>query len=84
MRWAIGWVLACVFGVSAAWAEEFSGKWTTTAVGNTISVHVVRTTNNADNKIQWQRTIHGEEIRFTHSVEGTPGPAMEIVAKRSK
>jgi hypothetical protein len=52
--------------------------------GNNISFHVVRTANNATNKIQWKGTIHGEEIHFTRSVEGAPGPGMEIIAKRAQ
>jgi hypothetical protein len=28
--------------------------------------------------------IHGEEIHFTRSVEGAPGPGMEILAKRAQ
>jgi hypothetical protein len=49
-----------------------------------VSFHVVRTANNATNKIQWKGTIHGEEIHFTRSVEGAPGPGMEIIAKRAQ
>jgi hypothetical protein len=52
--------------------------------GDKISFHVLRTANNATNKILWQGTIHGEEIHFTRSVEGAPGPVMEIVAKRAQ
>ena len=33
-----------------------------------------RTANNATTKILWQGTIDGEEIHFTRSVEGAPGP----------
>jgi hypothetical protein len=52
--------------------------------GNKVSFHVVRTANNATNKILWQGTIDGEEIHFTRSVEGAAGPAMEIRAKRAQ
>ena len=52
--------------------------------GNNISFHVVRTANNATNKILWKGTIAGEEIHFTRSVEGAPGPGMEIIAKRAQ
>jgi hypothetical protein len=53
--------------------------------GDTISFHVVRTRDNATtDKVLWQGAIHGEEIHFTRSVEGAPGPAMEIVAKRAQ
>jgi hypothetical protein len=54
-------------------AEIMDGK----VEGNRISFHVVRTANNASNKILWQGTIDGEEIHFSRSVEGAPGPAME-------
>ncbi len=121
MRRAISLMLACVFAVSAAWAQDLTGKWTATAVGNNVAVtldlkvagnvvtgailnpqsgpaeikdgklegnnisfHVVRTTSNATNKILWQGTIRGEQIHFTRSVEGAPGPAMEIIAKRAQ
>jgi hypothetical protein len=119
MQRAIGFVLAFALAATAAWAQDLTGKWTATAVGNNVAVtldlkvagnvvtgailnpqsgpaeirdgkvegdsisfHVVRTANNATNKILWQGTIHGEEIHFTRSVEDAPGPAMEIVAKR--
>ena len=52
--------------------------------GNNVSFHVVRTANNATNKILWKGTIAGEEIHFTRSVEGAPGPGMEIIAKRAQ
>lgn len=52
--------------------------------GDNISFHVVRTTNNATNRILWRGTIDGAQIHFTRSVEGAPGPAMEIVAKRAQ
>jgi hypothetical protein len=120
MRLARGFVFACAFAASAAWAQDLTGKWTATAVsnvavtldlrvagnvvtgailnpqsgpaeirdgkieGNSISFHVVRTANNATNKILWQGTIEGEEIHFTRNVEGAPGPGMEIIAKRAK
>jgi hypothetical protein len=121
MRVARGFVFACAFVASAAWAQDLTGKWTATAVsnniavtldlrvagnvvtgailnpqsgpaeirdgkieGNSISFHVVRTANNATNKIQWHGTIEGEEIHFTRSVEGASGPGMEIIAKRAK
>ena len=51
--------------------------------GDSISFHVVRTANNATNKVLWRGTIEGEEIHFTRSVEGAPGPGMEIIAKRA-
>ena len=51
--------------------------------GNNISFHVLRTANNATTKILWQGTIEGEEIHFTRSVEGAPGPAMQVIAKRA-
>src|SRR5688572_28998061 len=102
MRRAIGFVVACAFAASAAWAEDLTGKWTATAVsnndavtldlkvaanvvtgailnpqsgpaeirdgkikGNSISFHVLRTANDATNKILWQGTIDGAEIHFT-------------------
>jgi hypothetical protein len=114
-------MLACALAASAAWAQDLTGKWTATAVGNNVAVtldlkvaanvvtgailnpqsgpaeikegkiegdkisfHVVRTANNATNKILWQGMIHGDEIHFTRSVEGAPGPAMEIIAKRAQ
>jgi hypothetical protein len=52
--------------------------------GNSISFHVLRTANNATNKVLWQGTIAGEEIRFTRSVESVPGPGMDIIAKRAQ
>ena len=52
--------------------------------GDKISFHVLRTANNTTNKVTWQGTIHGAEIHFMRSVEGAPGPAMEIVAKRAQ
>ena len=52
--------------------------------GNNISFHVVRTANNATNKILWKGTIAGEEIHFTRSVEGAPGPGMQVIAKRAQ
>jgi len=60
-------------------AEILDGK----LEGNSISFHVVRTANNATNRILWRGTIEGEEIHFTRSVEGAPGPGMEIIAKRA-
>jgi hypothetical protein len=121
MRFARGFVLACAFTLSAAWAQDLTGKWTATAVsnnvavtldlkvagnvvtgailnpqsgpaeirdgkieGNSISFHVLRAANNATNKILWQGTIAGEEIRFTRSIEGAPGPGMEIIARRAQ
>jgi hypothetical protein len=122
MRVAKGLVLACAFAAAAAWAQDLTGKWTATAVSNSVAVtldlkvtgnvvtgailnpqsgpaeikdgkidgdkisfHVVRTRDNATtDKVLWQGTIHGEEIHFTRSVEGAPGPAMEIVAKRAR
>ena len=121
MRLARGLVLAWAFAASVVWAQDLTGKWTATAVGNNVAVtldlkvagnvvtgailnpqsgpaeikdgkvegnrisfHVVRTANNTTNKIQWQGTIAGEEIHFTRSVEGAPGPGMEIVAKRAQ
>ena len=120
MRRAIGLVLVCVLAASAAWAQDLTGKWTATAVGNNVAVtldlkvtgnvvtgailnpqsgpaeikegkiegnkisfHVVRTANGATNKILWQGTIEGEEIHFTRSVEGAPGPGMQVIAKRA-
>jgi len=38
MRRAIAVVLACAFAASAAWAQDLSGKWTATAVGNNVAV----------------------------------------------
>ena len=52
--------------------------------GNTISFHVLRTANNATTKILWQGTIEGEEIHFTRSIEGAPGPGMQVIAKRAQ
>ena len=121
MRLATAFVLACAFAASAAWAQEVTGKWTATAVGNNVAVtldlkiagnvvtgailnpqsgpaeirdgkiegsnisfHVVRTANNATTKILWQGRIEGEEIHFTRSAEGAPGPAMQVIAKRAQ
>lgn len=121
MRRAMGLVLACAFAAGAAWAQDLTGKWTATAVGNNVAVtldlkvagnvvtgailnpqsgpaeikdgkiegnkisfHVVRTANNATNKILWQGTVEGEEIHFTRSVEGASGPAMQVIAKRAQ
>ena len=61
-------------------AEIHDGK----LEGKTVSFYVVRTASNATNKIQWLGTIEGEEIHFTRAVEGAPGPAMEIIAKRAQ
>jgi hypothetical protein len=120
MRLASGFLLACVFAASSAWAADVTGKWAATAVGNNVTVtldlvvagnvvtgailnpqsgpaeikdgkiegnsisfHVLRTANNATTKILWQGTIEGEEIHFTRSVEGAPGPAMQVIAKRA-
>jgi len=114
-------VLACAFAVSAAWAQDVTGKWTATAVGNNaavtldlkvsgnvvtgailnpqagpaeiqdgkiegnrISFHVVRTTDNVTRKVNWQGTIEGQEIHFTRSVEGSPDPGMQVIAKRAQ
>jgi hypothetical protein len=52
--------------------------------GNKISFHVVRIANDATNRILWQGTIEGAEIHFTRSVEGAPGPGMEIIATRAQ
>ena len=52
--------------------------------GNKISFHVVRIANDATNRILWQGTIEGAEIHFTRSVEGSPGPGMEVIAKRAQ
>lgn len=38
MRRAIGLVVACVLAASAAWAQDLTGKWTATAVGNNVAV----------------------------------------------
>jgi len=38
LRRAIGLVLACAFAASAAWAQDLTGKWTATAVGNNVAV----------------------------------------------
>jgi hypothetical protein len=38
MRRATGFVLACAFAASAAWAQDLTGKWTATAVGNNVAV----------------------------------------------
>ena len=38
MRRAIGLVLVCVLAASAAWAQDLTGKWTATAVGNNVAV----------------------------------------------
>jgi len=121
MRRAIGIVVACTLAASAAWAEDLTGKWTATAVGNNaavtldlkvagnvvtgailnpqagpaeikdgklegnnISFHVVRTADNTTRKVLWQGTVEGEEIHFTRAVEGAPGPAMQVIAKRAQ
>ena len=52
--------------------------------GNSISFHVLRTANSATTKVLWQGTIEGEEIHFTRSVEGAPGPGMQVIAKRAQ
>ena len=38
MRRAMGFVLACAFAASAAWAQDLTGKWTATAVANNVAV----------------------------------------------
>ena len=38
MRFATGFVLACAFAASTAWAQDLTGKWTATAVGNNVAV----------------------------------------------
>ena len=38
MRRAIALVVACVIAASAAWAQDLTGKWTATAVGNNVAV----------------------------------------------
>jgi len=38
IRRAIGFVVACVLAASAAWAQDLTGKWTATAVGNNVAV----------------------------------------------
>jgi hypothetical protein len=38
MQRAIAFVLACAFAASAAWAQDLTGKWTATAVGNNVAV----------------------------------------------
>ena len=38
MRLATGFVLACAIAASAAWAQDLTGKWTATAVGNNVAV----------------------------------------------
>ena len=38
MRLAKGFVLACAFVASGAWAADVTGKWTATAVGNNVTV----------------------------------------------
>lgn len=38
MRLATGFVLACAFVASAAWAQDLTGKWTATAVANNAAV----------------------------------------------
>jgi hypothetical protein len=120
IRLTKGFVLACALAATVAWAQDLTGKWTATAVGNNVAVtldlkvagnvvtgtilnpqagpaeiqdgkidgdkisfHVLRTANNTTNKVMWQGVVHGAEIHFTRSVEGAPGPAMEIVAKRA-
>jgi uncharacterized protein (DUF2147 family) len=37
-RRAIGFVLACALAAGAAWAQDITGKWTATAVGNNVAV----------------------------------------------
>jgi hypothetical protein len=86
MRRAIGLVVVgnvvtgAILNPQSGPAEIRDGK----LEGDNISFHVVRTTNNATDKILWQGTLDGEQIHFTRSVEGAPGPAMEIVAKRAQ
>jgi hypothetical protein len=73
-------VTGAILNPQAGPAEIKDGK----IDGDKISFHVVRTRDNATtDKVLWQGTIHGEEIHFRRSVEGAPGPAMEIVAKRA-
>ena len=38
MRRAIGLMVACVVAASGAWAQDLTGKWTATAVGNNVAV----------------------------------------------
>lgn len=77
MRLSTAFVLVCAFAASAAGLKISGGS-------DNVSFHVVCTANNATNEIQWKGTIHGEEIHFTRSVEGAPGPGMEIIAKRAQ
>ena len=73
-------VTGAILNPQSGLAEIQDGK----IEGDNISFHVVRTANNATNRILWRGTIEGEEIHFTRSVEGAPGPAMEIIAKRAQ
>lgn len=38
MRLARGFVLTCAIAASAAWAQDLTGRWTATAVGNNVAV----------------------------------------------
>ena len=38
MRLGTGFVLACALAASTAWAQDVTGKWTATAVGNNVAV----------------------------------------------
>jgi hypothetical protein len=73
-------VTGAIINPNSGTAEIKDGK----IEGNKISFHVLRTANDATNKILWQGTIEGEEIHFTRAVEGAPGPAMQVIAKRAQ
>lgn len=79
LKVAGGVVTGAILNPQSGPAEIRDGK----LEGNRISFHVVRTANGVTNKILWQGTIEGEDIRFTRNVEGAPGPGMEIVARRA-
>ena len=38
MRLARGFVVTCAIAASAAWAQDLTGRWTATAVGNNVAV----------------------------------------------
>ena len=38
MRFSKAFALVCAFVASAAWAQDLTGKWTATAVGNNVAV----------------------------------------------
>jgi hypothetical protein len=96
MRLATGFVLACAFAASAAGAQDLTGKWTATAVSNNVAVTLdlkvagnvvtgaILNPQSGPAEIK-DGKIEGNKISF-HVVRtaNTPGPGMEIIAKRAQ